>query len=164
MDKELIYGKYGGSPRIRVCGILVEGNSVLLIKHKGLGTKGELWLPPGGGVEFGDTAEDSLKREFLEETGLKIEICDFLFVSEFLMKPLHAMELFFSVKSIGGELTKGKDPELEAHQQIIDEVKMMDYSEINSLGRECLHGILRTCNSTEELLNTHGFFNFENNP
>lgn len=164
MDKGLLHRKYGGAPRIRVCGILVEDNSVLLIKHRGLGALGELWLPPGGGVEFGNTLEHNLQREFLEETGLMVEICDFLFVSEFLLKPLHAIELFFSVKSIGGELKKGLDPELRADQQIIDEVRMMNFSEINSLKSESLHGILRKCNSTEELLNTHGFFNFENNP
>jgi len=32
------------------------------------------WRPLGGGVEFGETSEQTLRREFLEETGFAIEI------------------------------------------------------------------------------------------
>lgn len=32
------------------------------------------WEFPGGKIEFGETPEDCLKREFLEETGMEISI------------------------------------------------------------------------------------------
>ncbi|MBI1685512.1 NUDIX hydrolase [Caulobacter hibisci] len=32
------------------------------------------WRPLGGGVEFGETSEQTLRREFLEETGFAIEV------------------------------------------------------------------------------------------
>ena len=49
--------------------MVVDGKNVLLIKHTY--TKG--WLFPGGGVEAGDSALQTAKRELLEETGYKVE-------------------------------------------------------------------------------------------
>ncbi len=51
-------------------GILIEGDKVLLIKHKKLGK----WLYPGGHVEENETPREAAEREFLEETGLKVNV------------------------------------------------------------------------------------------
>ena len=163
MSKEEIFKQYGGRVRIRVCGILVEGDSILLVKHKNLGNQQGIWMPPGGGVEFGQSLSENLKREFLEETGLFVKVCDFLFASEFLQHPLHAIELFFKVELKKGTIKVGVDPEVGEAQQIIEAVRMMDFKEINGMNKELLHGIFQNCNSIKELLNPNGFFNFENN-
>lgn len=47
---------------------LVDGNRVFLIKHTYLPG----WQFPGGGVEPGETAEESAVREVLEETGHRV--------------------------------------------------------------------------------------------
>ena len=47
---------------------LVDGDRVFLIKHTYLPG----WQFPGGGVEPGETAEESAAREVLEETGYRI--------------------------------------------------------------------------------------------
>lgn len=52
-------------------GLLMEGNKILLIKKKTGPYDGLLDLP-GGSLEFGETTEATLKREFMEETGLDI--------------------------------------------------------------------------------------------
>ena len=38
---------------------------------------------PGGGVEYGEGLEDALKREFMEELGLDIELRSLFYVNEF---------------------------------------------------------------------------------
>ena len=68
--KEVVKSVYGNRVRARACGICIHRGEILLVKHTGLGPEGVLWAPPGGGIEFGESAEDSLKREFKEETGL----------------------------------------------------------------------------------------------
>lgn len=45
---------------------------VLLIKKAGGAYRGKLDLP-GGGIDYKETAEETLKREFLEEVGLEIK-------------------------------------------------------------------------------------------
>ena len=88
----------------------------------------EFWLPPGGGLEFGETIEDCLKREFLEETNTVISVGKFLKINEFIKLPLHAIELFYEVKIISGELGIGFDPEME--QQIIKDVRWLSFAEV----------------------------------
>ena len=140
MDQR-IENKYGGSVRARVCGICVEDDGMLLIKHKGLGEKGVFWAPPGGGVDFGSSVEENLIREFGEETGLMVQPEKFLFVYEHRIPPLHAVELFFLVRRIGGKLIKGFDPEMNESDQIIESVRFVTFEEIRIMDKKILHGI-----------------------
>jgi 8-oxo-dGTP pyrophosphatase MutT (NUDIX family) len=50
-------------------GYLVRDGKTLLLKHKKLG----LWLPPGGHIEPGETTDQAVLREVLEETGLEAD-------------------------------------------------------------------------------------------
>lgn len=60
------------SKHVGCYGIVKKGNKVLLIM-KGRGAyKGKLDLP-GGGIEYGETALETIKREFMEEVGINIQ-------------------------------------------------------------------------------------------
>ncbi len=50
--------------------VLNEERKVLLLYHKKL----NVWLYPGGHVENNETPDETVVREVLEETGLKVEI------------------------------------------------------------------------------------------
>ena len=52
-------------------GLVVKDGKILLIKKKTGPYDGLLDLP-GGSFEFGETPEETLKREMLEETGLEV--------------------------------------------------------------------------------------------
>jgi len=54
----------------RVSALVVRENKLLLIHRFKNGD--EYWVIPGGGAEEGESLEDALKREVLEETGLKL--------------------------------------------------------------------------------------------
>ncbi|MDQ4139277.1 MAG: NUDIX domain-containing protein, partial [Bacteroidota bacterium] len=82
---------YSGKLRVRVCGICFHLNKILLIRHKPFAHNTEgLWSPPGGGLQYGESMKEALIREFKEETGLGIEVNEFLFIHEFISLPLHA--------------------------------------------------------------------------
>lgn len=159
-EKDFVNKHFGNKLRLRVCGICTVGEQLLLVRHKGLGELGELWLPPGGGIEAGQAVPENLEREFLEETGLKVKTGLFLFVHEHLQEPLHAVELFFTVRVLGGRLITGTDPELPAGRQLIQEVRYFSFQELKALDPRHLHTMLRHFNSLEELNNTKGYFKF----
>jgi len=160
--KAEVHRKYSGKVRVRACGVLIENNKLLMIKHLGLGTKGYLWIPPGGGVETGSSVEETIEREFLEETGLNVTCRTFLFLNEFINNSLHAIEIFMDVKKTGGELKIGIDPEVSEKQQIIEEVKFLSLEDIKSEGQNKVHSRFCEISSYDELLVSKGFFNFKN--
>jgi len=67
--------------RIGVYGLLILENKILMIKKSRGPYKGKYDLP-GGKIEERESLETALKREFIEETGLEIEIKDFIANSE----------------------------------------------------------------------------------
>jgi 8-oxo-dGTP diphosphatase len=152
---------FGKRLRTRVNGILIEKDRILMVRHRSLGKAGFLWNVPGGGMDYGQSASEALKREFEEEVGLKVKVCDFLFVHELLVKPLHAVELFFVVEKIEGRLIKGLDPEMKEGEQIIEDVRFMDWEEIHNLAPNNKHNIFNKCNSLPDLINKRGYFIFE---
>jgi len=64
---------YPERPVVGVGAIVLDGGRVLLIKRGNPPLKGQ-WSLPGGGVEVGETLEQAVAREVLEETGLTIEV------------------------------------------------------------------------------------------
>ncbi len=156
--KQAVDDLYGNRIRVRVCGICIQEDKILLIRHSGVGEKGSLWAPPGGGVDFGESLRETLVREYKEETGLNIVVNDFLFVNEYLASPLHAIELFFKVEITGGEMVKGTDPEMSADKQIIQEIRYWSFKEIETQDSLFFHSILRNSKDLDRLTGLKGFF------
>lgn len=157
MEHQTIIETFGNRLRVRICGLLVQEGKILLIKHTNLGKGGYLWSPPGGGLHFGESITNCLQREFLEETGLQVQMKQFLFVYEFLEPPLHAIELFFEVEQIGGALNLGKDPEMSQENQILQEIAWVDYNFLKQEKNQCVHWAIQQAESVENLLQFRGW-------
>ena len=59
-------------PQVGVGAIVVKGGKILLGKRKGSHGAGS-WSSPGGHLEFGESIQDCVRREVLEETGLTVK-------------------------------------------------------------------------------------------
>ncbi|MAE86268.1 MAG: NUDIX hydrolase [Flammeovirgaceae bacterium] len=152
---------YENKVRVRVCGILVENETILLLKHEGIGNHGFIWSPPGGGLEFNEDVPSTLIREFKEETNLDVEIDKFLFVNEYQSKKHHAIELFFRVIRTGGTEELGNDPEVPDEEQILTELKWISFEELKSIPKDNLHNIFHELDHPRMIVESTGFYKFE---
>ena len=67
---------------IRVYGILINEQQQVLVSDEYI--RGKYYTKcPGGGLEFGEGTRDCLKREFLEEMNLKVEIGDHIYTTDY---------------------------------------------------------------------------------
>ena len=156
--QEQINQCHGGKLRLRVCALIVQEQKLLLLKHKGLGPLWHLWLPPGGGCEYGQSLTQNLQRELLEETGLQISPGQLAYVHEHLVPPLHAVELFYFAEITGGTLSIGADPEYPEDQQIITDLQWMNKQEINALDKQEKHAVLAQREPIEAILGRQSLF------
>lgn len=67
---------------IRVYGVLKNSNNEVLVTDE-LIRGHEYTKFPGGGLEFGEGTRDCLRREFLEEMNLRVEVGDHLYTTDF---------------------------------------------------------------------------------
>ncbi len=119
--------------RVRVCGLLIDDDKILLAQIHSPITDQLVWMPPGGGLTFGESMKDCLKREFKEETNLSVEPGALVHVNELLKKSYHAVECFFEVKKTSGAEKLGKDPELSWDRQMLRDLKWVSIDELSEI-------------------------------
>ena len=123
--------------RVRAAAIVVEGESVLLVKHQGHGPEEGYvwWVPPGGGVEGEESLEECARREALEETGLSVELGNIAYIREFLEPEYHHYEVFFLATSYSGNVVTGENPDVGVQDtaHAIDDVRFVHRDEIQGM-------------------------------
>jgi 8-oxo-dGTP diphosphatase len=133
---------YGGRIRVRVCGILQHEGKILLLNHQSINPDQDFWNCPGGGMEAGETLENALLREFLEETHLSVSIGQLLHHQEIIQGKLHAVELYFSVSACNFAASLGQDPEYN----ILTELRWFSADEIHQLPKaQCPEFLRHLC-------------------
>jgi 8-oxo-dGTP diphosphatase len=112
--------EYPETPIVGVGAVVIDGTKVLLVRRGNEPLKGE-WSLPGGAVELGETLQQGVVREVLEETGLVvvpagiIEVLDRITQDEILQDGApgqvryHYVLIDFVCHVTGGALREGSD-------------------------------------------------------
>ena len=112
--------------RHRVCAALIEEEQILMVE---LQTPSRtFWTLPGGGVESGETKEEAVVREVLEETHLHVTVERQLYD----ISIDQGTETCFLVQHASGSSTPqlGIDPELPLDQQELRTVRFRPLKEL----------------------------------
>ena|SRR5579864_771856 len=89
--------------RIAVSALLFDEQRVLLALRRDI----DWWNLPGGGMELGETVEEAVKREVLEETGLEVEVEQLVGVYSKPQK--QEVVLTFLCRQVGGMLMETEE-------------------------------------------------------
>lgn len=98
-------------PVIGLAVIVKKDNKVLIGKRKDIAGH-DTWGFPGGHLEFGETPEEGVKREVLEETDLKIKNIKLATITNDIRKEFkhnHYVTLFFTADYKSGDVIN-KEP------------------------------------------------------
>ena len=111
--------------QVRVTGILIEDEKVLLVKQK---VANRDWSLPGGRVENGETLEEAMIREMKEETGLDVKVKNLLYVCDKPDARPSLLHITFLLERIEGEITL---PSNEFDHNPIHDVQMIPIKDLS---------------------------------
>ncbi len=114
---------------IRVTGLLIEDNKILLVKQK-ISDKRN-WSLPGGKLEQGETIEQGIIREMKEETGLDVEIIRLLYLCDVSASDNTLLHITFLLKRVAGDIAL---PTNEFESNPIYDVEFVPISDLAEYG------------------------------
>jgi 8-oxo-dGTP diphosphatase len=98
---------------VGVSGVLLdEQDRILLLRHTYRGDTP--WGLPGGGLKAGESLEECLQREFLEETGMRVEAVSMLSGAAHPERRL--VDMIFSCRLLPGESLDSFQPNAEVSE------------------------------------------------
>lgn len=116
---------YPDRPFVGVGAVVLDGTRVLLVKRGQAPLKGH-WSLPGGAVETGETLEQAVTREVLEETGVTIEVGPIVEVLDRISRDAegrvehHYVLVDFVARPTGGSLQGASDADDAAWVALAD--------------------------------------------
>jgi 8-oxo-dGTP diphosphatase len=116
---------------VRAYGVLLREGQVALVRSSNPRHVPPLWWLPGGGIDFGEAPQDTLVREFFEETGLHVTEPALLGVTSDVRfrdngDKIHTVRILFTVTYDSGELSH------EVHGTT-DHAAWFDVSDLNNV-------------------------------
>jgi ADP-ribose pyrophosphatase YjhB (NUDIX family) len=122
---------------VRYQGAIVRDGRILLVCHRENRTERKYWLLPGGGREEGESEEECVRREMLEETSLDVVVDRRLPDESTPCRKGYRRHRTFLCHAPTGEPRPGYEPEPEAAAlYAICAVRWVDLRRPETWGRE----------------------------
>lgn len=124
---------YPARPIVGVGAVIVEAGRVVLVRRRYEPMAGR-WTLPGGMLELGETLEQGVAREMLEETGLHVRVGPTIDVFDRITRDhedhvkFHFVLVDFVCWPVGGTLRAGSDAD-DAVMADVDQLHRFDLTE-----------------------------------
>ena len=106
--------QYPQLPQVAVGAIVIKDNRVLLVKRGKAPSNGQ-WAIPGGRVELGETLQEAVERELLEETNIEINAGEPAYCFDVIVRDdrdrvqYHYVIIDLKAEYVSGEVQRGDD-------------------------------------------------------
>jgi 8-oxo-dGTP diphosphatase len=106
--------EYPASPVVGVGGVVIHEGRALLIKRGGPPLEGQ-WSIPGGTLELGESIQEGVRRELLEETGIEVRVGELIEVFDRIFRDAagkiqyHFVIVDYLCEKISGEAKPASD-------------------------------------------------------
>ncbi len=110
-------------PQVAVGAVVFLNDRVLLVQRKNTPAAGQ-WAIPGGRVKLGETLKNAAEREVFEETGIRIDAGEVVYVFEYI-DSVHYIIIDLEAVYISGEPVAADDA-LEARWVSADDLAALD--------------------------------------
>jgi 8-oxo-dGTP diphosphatase len=147
--------EYPAAPVVAVGAIICHQDRIVLIRRDKEPSRG-LWTFPGGAVELGESLEEAVRREVLEETGIQVEVGEVAAVIDHVLRDeggrirYHYVIIDYYARPLGGMLQPGSDVN-DARWVCLED---LDSLEMTGKAEELARGLLRdaahACYSNEK--------------
>ena len=106
--------EYPGAPVVGVGGVVIRDGRALLIKRGSAPLKNQ-WSIPGGTLELGESIQEGVRRELLEETGIEVRVGELIEVFDRIFRDAdgkiqyHFVIVDYLCEAISGEARAASD-------------------------------------------------------
>jgi ADP-ribose pyrophosphatase YjhB (NUDIX family) len=135
--------EYPDAPVVAVGAVICRDDCILFIRRNQEPAKG-LWTFPGGVVELGESLEEAVKREALEETGLRVAVGEVATVIDRVVRDeaggvrYHYVIVDYFARVVGGLQRPGSDVS-DARWVALDDLDSLELTEkAGALARQLL--------------------------
>jgi 8-oxo-dGTP diphosphatase len=91
--------------KVRPAALIIEADTLLTLRYNYNGT--DVFMIPGGNMEFGENMQTCLAREITEELGVSASVLDLLFIAEVHQKDMDKLHCIFKT-----QLDNGTEPKI----------------------------------------------------
>lgn len=132
--------------RVTVRGIIIKDGKLFAQKLNNKdGTTRDYWCTPGGGLDDGESLQDGLTREMIEETGVTPAIGKLLFVQQYADEKREYLEFFFAI-------TNADDyGQIDLHSTSHGAIEVAEFGFIDVTKEQILPEMLRTIDFSHSL-------------